>query len=118
MDAPHPHRIDDTARMRYFTRPAETRPGYGWGRVLAAFALLAVAIAVVTVVAGLVAGMIAPIDAAGRAGSPAGQILHLALPVASWWIAVVLVARECSGCASGTSSPTPAGSDGGCSSPR
>ena len=93
MDEQQTSLIDDSARKRYFTRPASTRQGYGWGRVIAAVALLAVGITVLSVVAGLLAAAIAPIDETGRAGTPAGQILHLALPVASWWIAVLVVAR-------------------------
>lgn len=93
MDELETYRIDDVSRTRYFSRPGRTREGYGWGRIVMALALLGVAIAVLSVVAGLIAGVIAPIDESGRAGSPAGQIVHLALPVASWWIAVIAVAR-------------------------
>lgn len=93
MDSLQTSPIDDGARARYFTRPGSARRGYGWGRVIAAFVLLAVAITVLSAVSGLLAAAIAPIDESGRAASPAGQIVHLALPVASWWIAVIGVAR-------------------------
>ncbi|MDO5535683.1 MAG: CPBP family intramembrane metalloprotease, partial [Propionibacteriaceae bacterium] len=93
MDESGSARIDDAARKRFFTRPGRRRPGQGWGRVIAAFALLALAITLLTVAAGLFAAAIAPMDESGRATSTAGQIVHLALPVASWWLAVIGVAR-------------------------
>ncbi|MFD5867890.1 CPBP family intramembrane glutamic endopeptidase [Corynebacterium sp. NPDC060344] len=85
--------IGNDSRAQFFTRPGSTREGYGWGRIIAAFVVLAVAIALLSVIGGLIAAAVAPIDESGRANSTAGQILHLTLPVASWWLAVIGVAR-------------------------
>ncbi|AKT50969.1 CPBP family intramembrane glutamic endopeptidase [Arsenicicoccus sp. oral taxon 190] len=79
---------------RFLEWPTVRRGPYGWGRVLAGFALLVLGCGLVAVGAGTLLGIGASVEGEPtQPTSPARGVLQAGLPIALWGLVVVAVAR-------------------------
>ncbi|MDO5502009.1 MAG: CPBP family intramembrane metalloprotease [Actinomycetia bacterium] len=77
---------------RFYTWPQIRKGPYGWGRVAAALGLLLIGLVVALSVAGIAAATNLEGESASTP-SPVMQVVQLTVPIATWWIIVLLVAR-------------------------
>ncbi|MDO5503170.1 MAG: type II CAAX endopeptidase family protein, partial [Actinomycetia bacterium] len=84
--------VDRSPVARFYTWPQIRKGPYGWGRVAAALGLLLIGLIVALSAAG-VAAATNMADETASTPSPVMQVVQLTVPIATWWVIVLLVAR-------------------------